>query len=93
MTRSLTEGNTSATLFQDTGFPPIASKVFPHVVNKLGIKHVKGILLYGPLVVAKLLNGNEPKIVNGPEVLSKFVGESEKNARDLFADAQNDHRI
>ncbi|CAK7350585.1 unnamed protein product [Dovyalis caffra] len=32
------------------------------------------------------------KIINGPEVLSKFVGETEKNVRDLFADAENDQR-
>lgn len=32
------------------------------------------------------------QIVNGPEVLSKFVGETEKNVRDLFADAENDQR-
>ncbi|RZC72367.1 hypothetical protein C5167_035559 [Papaver somniferum] len=31
-------------------------------------------------------------IVNGPEVLSKFVGETEKNVRDLFFDAENDQR-
>jgi SpoVK/Ycf46/Vps4 family AAA+-type ATPase len=29
------------------------------------------------------------QIVNGPEVLSKFVGETEKNVRDLFLDAEN----
>ncbi|MQM22032.1 hypothetical protein Taro_055079, partial [Colocasia esculenta] len=79
-----------------------ASRVFPpHVTNKLGIKHVKGMLLYGPpgtgktlmaRQIGKLLNGREPKIVNGPEVLSKFVGETEKNVRDLFADAENDQR-
>jgi vesicle-fusing ATPase len=28
-----------------------------------------------------MLNGKEPKIVNGPEILSKFVGESEANVR------------
>lgn len=32
------------------------------------------------------------QIVNGPEVLSKFVGETEKNVRDLFADAEQDQR-
>ncbi|WOL14637.1 vesicle-fusing ATPase [Canna indica] len=79
-----------------------ASRVFPpHVVNKLGIKHVKGMLLYGPpgtgktlmaRQIGKLLNGKEPKIVNGPEVLSKYVGETEKNVRDLFADAESDQR-
>ncbi|KAK7848034.1 vesicle-fusing atpase, partial [Quercus suber] len=31
-------------------------------------------------------------IVNGPEVLNKYVGETEKNVRDLFADAENDQR-
>jgi len=30
--------------------------------------------------------------VNGPEVLSKFVGDTEKNVRDLFADAEQDQR-
>jgi len=73
----------------------------PHVVNKLGIKHVKGMLLYGPpgtgktlmaRQIGKLLNGKDPKIVNGPEVLSKFVGETEKNVRDLFLDAENEQK-
>ncbi|XP_020596955.1 vesicle-fusing ATPase-like, partial [Phalaenopsis equestris] len=31
-------------------------------------------------------------IVNGPEVLSKYVGETEKNVRDLFADAEQDQK-
>lgn len=30
--------------------------------------------------------------MNGPEVLSKFVGETEKNVRDLFADAENEQK-
>jgi vesicle-fusing ATPase len=34
----------------------------------------------------------QAQIVNGPEVLSKFVGETEKNVRDLFADAENDQK-
>ncbi len=37
-----------------------------------------------------MLNGKEPKVVNGPEVLSKFVGESEENIRKLFAEAEAD---
>ncbi|RZC82238.1 hypothetical protein C5167_045027 [Papaver somniferum] len=40
--------------------------------------------------IGQMLNGKDPKIVNGPEVLSKFVGETEKNVRDLFSDAEND---
>ena len=31
-----------------------------------------------------MLNGKEPKIVNGPEVLNKYVGASEENVRNLF---------
>ncbi|KAI3903195.1 hypothetical protein MKW98_031849 [Papaver atlanticum] len=42
--------------------------------------------------IGQMLNGKDPKIVNGPEVLSKFVGETEKNIRDLFSDAENDQR-
>ncbi|KAL6520637.1 hypothetical protein OROMI_032197 [Orobanche minor] len=69
--------------------------------KRLGIKHVKGMLLYGPSgtgktlmaqQLGKFLNGKEPKIVNGPEVLSKFFGETEKNIRYLFADAEKDQR-
>ncbi|GKV50901.1 hypothetical protein SLEP1_g57580 [Rubroshorea leprosula] len=88
--------------FADRFRRAFASRVFPpHVTSKLGIKHVKGMLLYGPpgtgktLIarqIGKMLNGREPKIVNGPEVLSKFVGETEKNVRDLFADAENDQQ-
>ncbi|XP_059435961.1 vesicle-fusing ATPase [Corylus avellana] len=88
--------------FADIFRRAFASRVFPpHVTNKLGIKHVKGMLLFGPpgtgktlmaRQIGKMLNGREPKIVNGPEVLSKFVGETEKNVRDLFADAENDQR-
>jgi vesicle-fusing ATPase len=39
-----------------------------------------------------MLNGKEPKIVNGPEVLNKFVGASEENIRNLFADAEMDYK-
>ncbi|KAL5054241.1 hypothetical protein RYX36_034923 [Vicia faba] len=88
--------------FADIFRRAFASRVFPpHVTSKLGIKHVKGMLLYGPpgtgktlmaRQIGKILNGKDPKIVNGPEVLSKFVGETEKNVRDLFADAEQDQR-
>lgn len=88
--------------FTDIFRRAFASRVFPpHVTSRLGIKHVKGMLLYGPpgtgktlmaRQIGKLLNGKDPKIVNGPEVLSKYVGETEKNVRDLFADAENEQR-
>jgi vesicle-fusing ATPase len=79
-----------------------ASRIFPPaIVQKLGIQHVKGILLYGPpgtgktLIarqIGKMLNAKEPKIVNGPEVLNKYVGQSEENIRKLFADAEKEYK-
>jgi vesicle-fusing ATPase len=79
-----------------------ASRVFPPgLVDKLGIQHVKGILLHGPpgtgktlmaRQIGKMLNAREPKIVNGPEVLNKYVGASEENIRKLFADAEAEVR-
>jgi vesicle-fusing ATPase len=58
-----------------------------------------GILLFGPpgtgktlmaRQIGKMLNAREPKIVNGPEILNKFVGQSEENIRKLFADAEKE---
>ncbi|KIK67694.1 hypothetical protein GYMLUDRAFT_81253 [Collybiopsis luxurians FD-317 M1] len=79
-----------------------ASRVFPPgLVEKLGIEHVKGILLHGPpgtgktLIarqIGKMLNAREPKIVNGPEILNKYVGASEENIRKLFADAEKEYK-
>ena len=40
--------------------------------------------------IGKMLNATEPKIVNGPEILDKYVGEAEKNIRNLFIDAEAD---
>lgn len=34
--------------------------------------------------IGKMLNGKEPKVVNGPEILNKYVGASEENVRNLF---------
>ncbi|ORX62979.1 AAA-domain-containing protein [Hesseltinella vesiculosa] len=79
-----------------------ASRRFPpEIVAKLGIQHVKGLLLYGPpgtgktlmaRQIGKMLNGNEPKVVSGPEILSKFVGQSEENVRKLFAEAEAEYK-
>jgi vesicle-fusing ATPase len=79
-----------------------ASRIFPPgLVDKLGIQHVRGILLYGPpgtgktLIarqIGKMLNSREPKVINGPEVLNKYVGQSEENIRKLFADAEKESK-
>ncbi|KAI1006867.1 Vesicular-fusion protein [Podosphaera aphanis] len=91
----------------DTEFSAIfrrafASRIFPPgLIEKLGIQHVKGILLYGPpgtgktLIarqIGKMLNSREPKVINGPEVLNKYVGQSEENIRKLFADAEKEYK-
>ena len=64
-----------------------------------GCKHVKGILLFGPpgtgktlmaRQIGQMLNAREPKIVNGPQILDKYVGESEANIRKLFAEAEEE---
>ena len=34
--------------------------------------------------IGKMLSAREPKIVNGPEILNKYVGESEANIRSVF---------
>lgn len=79
-----------------------ASRIFPPgIVERMNIQHVKGILLFGPpgtgktLIarqIGKMLNAREPKVINGPEVLNKFVGQSEENIRKLFADAEKEYK-
>ena len=70
-------------------------------LEKYGIHHVKGILLYGPpgtgktliaRTLANALNVKEFKVVNGPELFDKYVGETEKKIRDLFANAEKDQK-
>ena len=39
-----------------------------------------------------MLNAREPKIVNGPQILDKYVGESEANIRKLFAEAEEEEK-
>jgi vesicle-fusing ATPase len=42
--------------------------------------------------IGKMLNAREPQIVNGPEILNKFVGQSEENIRKLFAAAEAEYK-
>ena len=69
------------------------------IIKKTGMKYVKGVLLYGApgtgktLIARKIgsiLTKREPKLVNGPEILNKYVGQSEENIRNLFAEAEAD---
>ena len=77
-----------------------ASRIWPpQIIKQMGINHVRGMLLYGPpgcgktLIarqIGKALNAREPKIVNGPEILNKYVGGSEEKIRELFAEAEKE---
>ena len=78
------------------------TRLYPSAyLEKYGIHHVKGILLYGPpgtgktliaRTLANALNVKEFKVVNGPELFDKYVGETEKKIRDLFANAEKDQK-
>ncbi len=39
-----------------------------------------------------MLNARAPKIVNGPQILDKYVGESEANVRRLFDEAEEEEK-
>jgi vesicle-fusing ATPase len=73
----------------------------PEVLSAFGVSHVRGILLHGPpgtgktllaREIAKLLNARNTKIVNGPDLIDRYVGESERKIRELFEEAEYEWR-
>jgi len=68
----------------------------PEIFQKLGIEPPKGVLLHGPpgtgktLLAKAVANESEANFIllNGPEIMSKFYGESEKKIRDIFEEAE-----
>ena len=68
----------------------------PSKFTKMGIKPPKGALIYGPpgcgkTMVARALateTGANMILVRGPEILSKWIGESEKAVREIFRKAK-----
>ena len=74
----------------------VASINEPNKFKKMGVKPPKGVLLYGPPGCGKTLLaralaaecGANMILVRGPEILSKWVGESEKAIREIFRKAK-----
>ena len=68
----------------------------PEVFEQLGIEPPKGVLLHGPPGTGKTLLAKAVAtesdanfiLLNGPEIMSKFYGESEKKIRDIFEEAE-----
>jgi transitional endoplasmic reticulum ATPase len=69
----------------------------PEIFEKLGIEAPKGVLLYGPPGTGKTLlakavasESNAHFIsISGPEIMSKFYGESEARLREIFKEARD----
>ena len=68
----------------------------PKIFNRLGIDPPKGVLLHGPPGTGKTLiakavaneSGANFYTINGPEIMSKFYGQSEENLRKIFDEAE-----
>ena len=68
----------------------------PELFERLGIEPPKGVLLYGPpgtgktLIAKAVANEVDAHFItiSGPEIMSKFYGESEKHLREVFEEAE-----
>ena len=69
---------------------------YPELFEKLGIEPPKGVLLYGApgtgktLLAKAVANESDANFINisGPELVSKYVGESEERLRSMFEEAK-----
>ncbi|MDQ2904766.1 MAG: CDC48 family AAA ATPase [Chloroflexota bacterium] len=69
---------------------------YPAVFDRLGVEPPKGVLLYGPPGTGKTLIARTVAsetnaaffVINGPEIINKFYGESESRLRSIFQEAQ-----
>ncbi len=68
----------------------------PELFERLGIEPPKGVLLYGPpgcgktLLAKAVANETDSNfyLINGPEIMSKYYGESERHLREVFEKAE-----
>ncbi|MEM1942489.1 MAG: CDC48 family AAA ATPase [Candidatus Caldarchaeum sp.] len=71
---------------------------FPELFQKLGIDPPKGVLLYGPPGCGKTLLAKAVAteaeanfiLINGPEIMNKYYGETEARLRDIFRKAEEE---
>jgi len=69
---------------------------YPEVFSRLGIEPPKGVLLFGPpgtgktLIAKAVASESEANFIllNGPEIINKFYGESERKVREIFEEAE-----
>lgn len=69
---------------------------YPAVFDRLGVEPPKGVLLYGPpgtgkTLIARVVAAETNAaffVINGPEIINKFYGESESRLRAVFQEAQ-----
>lgn len=89
----------------DDVFEQLGDLLLPHLyphnfVSQTGMHKPRGVLLSGPpgtgktliaRIICEMLNVR-PKIIRGPEIFSRYLGESEEKVRGLFADARRDQK-
>lgn len=75
----------------------------PALVERMGLRHTRGLLLHGPPGTGKTLaaralgrllgcTDERVRLVAGPELYNQYVGRSESNVRELFAAAEREQR-
>jgi len=70
----------------------------PELFARLGIDPPRGVLLYGPpgtgktLLARAVANESDASffVINGPEIMGRYYGESEERLREVFEDAERD---
>lgn len=74
----------------------------PDTVERLKLVHTKGILIHGPPGTGKTLTARQigtilgartPKHINGPEIFSSLVGQSEEAIRKIFEASEREWRM
>lgn len=73
----------------------------PQLIEQLGVPPPKGVILHGApgcgktLIarkISQMIGVDEPQIINGPEIFSKYVGDSEAKMREIFKNAIDDYK-